>query len=153
MRLRNSRDFIAGSLFALFGFSVFTYAQRYDIGTADEMGPGYFPAMLGLLLAILGVTIGLRAFSRAAPVQRVRPPVWYPLLLILGSVAAFAFALPVLGYPIALLFLIVGSALGGDEFSWPEVLLAYAVLLAVSYLVFIRGLGLPLQVWPAFMHH
>ncbi|MEZ5654031.1 MAG: tripartite tricarboxylate transporter TctB family protein [Burkholderiaceae bacterium] len=151
MRLRNSRDFFAGSLFAVFGLSVFVYSQRYDVGTVDEMGPGYFPAMLGLLLTGLGVLIGLRSFALSAPVQGVRPPVWRPLLMVLGSVAAFAIALPVLGYPVALLLLVVGSALGGDEFSWPEVLLSYAVLVAVSYLVFIRGLGLPLPVLPEFI--
>lgn len=151
MRLRNHRDFFAGLMFALFGLSVFIYAQRYDVGTAEEMGPGYFPAMLGLILLGLGSVIAGRSFSAAEPVQRVRPPVWRPLIMVLGSVAVFAMALPTLGFPLALLFLILGSALGGEEFSWPEVLLTYAILVVLSYLLFIRGLGLPLPILPEFL--
>ena len=43
------------------------------------------------------------------------------------------------------------SALGGHEFNWKEVTILYIILMAFSWLVFVKGLTLPFPVWPEFM--
>lgn len=45
-------------MFAAVGTSFAVGAFNFDIGSAARMGPGYFPFLLGVLLAVLGVEIG-----------------------------------------------------------------------------------------------
>ena len=67
-------------------------AQNYRIGTAARMGPGYFPTMLGGLLALLGVSLSVPAFVTGGDgVQRFH---LRPLLFVLLGVAAFGVTLP-----------------------------------------------------------
>ena len=49
------KDILAGLIFIAFGAGTFVLAHDYEIGTAVQMGPGYFPAAIGLVLAAIGV--------------------------------------------------------------------------------------------------
>lgn len=63
MEIRNSKDFWAGLMFVVVGLFFMLWAVgQYQMGTAVRMGPAYFPAVLGGLLATLGAVIFLRAF-------------------------------------------------------------------------------------------
>jgi hypothetical protein len=58
MRIKNEKDFWAGVMFVGFGlFTVVWSLTHYQMGTAVRMGPGYFPVMLGGLLAALGAAV------------------------------------------------------------------------------------------------
>jgi hypothetical protein len=83
--------------------------------------------------------------------DRIGPVAWKPLTIVLGSVALFGLLLPVLGMILTLPVLIVIAALAGDEFHFGEALINAAVLTLGSWLVFIKGLGLILPLWPAFL--
>ena len=67
---------------------------------------------------------------------------------MLGALALFAFLLPRVGMVISLPILVVTSALAGEEFHIGEALANAAVLTLGSWLVFIKGLGLTIPVWP-----
>jgi len=75
MHIKRPKDFWAGLMFI--GFGLFTVAwslTHYQMGTAVRMGPGYFPVMLGGLLAVLGAavlaeSIMLRPAEGATPLQ------------------------------------------------------------------------------------
>lgn len=74
MNVHASRDnLLAGAVFTLFGGAFAYTASTYEVGSLLSMGPGYFPLVLGLILAALGVVImasGLLARRReevAAP--------------------------------------------------------------------------------------
>jgi hypothetical protein len=72
VKVRESRDnLLAGAIFLAFG-GLFAYlASTYEVGTLLAMGPGYFPMVLGLILAALGVVIlatGLLTLRREGPV-------------------------------------------------------------------------------------
>jgi hypothetical protein len=41
--------------------------------------------------------------------------------------------------------------MAGDEFHWGEALINAVVLTIGSWLIFIKGLGLTIPVWPAFV--
>ncbi|SMH40387.1 hypothetical protein [Azospirillum agricola] len=57
--------------------------RRYAMGTAFRMGPGYFPVLLGGLLALLGAAISLRALWIDEG-NRMGGLAWRPVLLVLG---------------------------------------------------------------------
>ncbi|MEK7438668.1 MAG: hypothetical protein AAB150_17485 [Pseudomonadota bacterium] len=57
MRIKNGRDFWAGLMFAGFGLAFMLTAFSYRMGSALRMGPAYFPAVRGGLLALLAVFI------------------------------------------------------------------------------------------------
>jgi len=56
MKLRNHQDFWSGTMFIALGLLFVGLSRQYQLGTAAKMGPGYFPTVLGGLLAVLGFT-------------------------------------------------------------------------------------------------
>ena len=62
-RIKSPKDFWAGLMFIGVGAFFLIWAlTHYQMGTAVRMGPAYFPAMLGGLLAFLGVLVLLESF-------------------------------------------------------------------------------------------
>lgn len=151
MRLRNQQDFWAGVMFTVIGLLFAVFSTSYEVGTAARMGPGYFPLMLGILLTLLGLLIGWRSFAASHPESRLAKTGWREILLILGSVALFGATLSWLGMVIAIVLLILVSAIASHEFSWKETIISIVVLLIMSELVFVKGLELQFPVWPKFL--
>src|SRR5437879_6360736 len=50
MKIRAPKDFWAGVMFLGFAVVAVLAARGYSLGSADRMGPGYFPLLLGLVL-------------------------------------------------------------------------------------------------------
>ncbi len=71
------------------------------------------------------------------------------LWMILGASLAFGYLLKPLGMVLAAIILVFFSAFAGHEFRLKEVLFLSVGLAAFGVGVFIYGLGLPLNVWPA----
>ena len=67
VRVNAPKDIFAGLIFIAFGVGTFVLAHDYEIGTAVEMGPGYFPAAIGLVLAAIGIAAIIRGISRKTP--------------------------------------------------------------------------------------
>ena len=88
------RSFLSGLMFLVVG-GIFAWgATSYSIGTGARMGPGYFPMMLGILLALLGAIILLGALIVETPDgDKVGRIAWQPLLYILGSNLVFGLML------------------------------------------------------------
>ena len=59
--IRSPRDFCAGLIFLFFGALAAYIARDYPMGSAVRMGPGYFPYLLGILLALLGMVICIKS--------------------------------------------------------------------------------------------
>ncbi|MFP5406030.1 MAG: tripartite tricarboxylate transporter TctB family protein [Gammaproteobacteria bacterium] len=151
MHIRNSRDFWGGVMFAVFGALFAYFATSYDVGTGARMGPGYFPLILGILLALLGVIVAWSSTSVTNPVARLEPVGWRELFMVLGAVAVFAVLLPWLGMVVSVSLLILISAMADYQFSWKETILSIIVLVIMSYFVFVKGLELQFPVWPRFL--
>lgn len=146
MKIRAPRDFWAGLMFIAFGVAFVVIAQNYQMGTSVRMGPAYFPTMLGGLLAILGVAIFAKSFvASGSPVPRFY---FKPLILIVAATVLFGLLLKPLGLVLSLAVLVGVGAFGGLDFRWKEVAILIVVLAIFSVFVFVKGLGLPLPVWP-----
>lgn len=55
------KDYFGGALIAAIGLSTVYAATGYHIGSLSQMGPGYFPAAVGVLMVITGLLIALSA--------------------------------------------------------------------------------------------
>ena len=151
MRIKNPRDFWSGALFIAFGAFFAGFAQQYDMGTAQRMGPAYFPTILGGLLFVLGAAIGLKGLAAETIDGQIEPLHPGPIAWVLGAVVAFAALLQPAGLVVALLTLIGVSSFGSHEFKARDTALLALGLCALVLLVFIKGLGLTIPVWPVFM--
>ena len=147
IEIRNRKDFYSGLIFISFGALAILIARYYPMGSAARMGPGYFPSLVGEVLAVLGLFI----MGRALWIRGEQMKSWAlrPLLFVLGGVLAFAFLVRPFGLVVAILALVTISCIGGWEFRLREVVVLFLLLTAMAIGVFIYGLGLPFNVWPA----
>lgn len=110
------------------------------------MGPGYFPMVIGGLIAVLGFILLARSLKLEGPPV---PPIYIrPILLVSIATIAYGYLLRPLGLVASTMVVVLISALGGHEFRWKEAILLAVGLAVVSVLVFVYALGLPLQLWP-----
>lgn len=151
MRIRNQRDFWSGIMFLVLGVLFVIFSQTYQLGTAARMGPGFFPTVLGALLAVLGAAVIMQSLARRTAEAHLERVGWRELFLILSSVAVFALTLPVLGMVVAVTLLIGISAVAAHDFSWRETAISIIALLVLSQVVFVWGLELQFPVWPKFL--
>jgi hypothetical protein len=140
----NPRDFWSGVIFGGTGLAAVVLGRDYSMGTATKMGPGYFPTVLGVLLALIGLVIVVRAFlTRGEPIRGIAIRA---LVLVLGATIVFGLLLRGAGMVIALVVLVLVSAAASRLVLWrPAVVLAVG-LAAFSTLVFAKLLGLPIPV-------
>jgi len=68
LKIKAPKDFWAGLMFISVGLFFVAWAlTHYQMGSAVRMGPAYFPAVLGGLLAFLGVLVLIEAFAMEGP--------------------------------------------------------------------------------------
>ena len=139
--IKSQKDFFSGLMFAIIGGGFAWGATSYSVGTGARMGPGYFPLLLGILLAILGAfTIFYSLVEHTEDGDKVGKFVWRPIVYVLGANVAFGIllaGLPSLGVPamgliVAIFALVIIASKAGDVFDLKEVLLLPAVLSAGS---------------------
>ena len=211
MKIKNGKDFWAGLMFMGFGLAFWAVASPpkllvdlltgsfgastwgYPMGSAVRMGPAYFPAVLGGMLAVLGAMVFFRAFASSIQnplkVFTFRPAVFIAavvvgtiaffsadglkdyqtvqnlivgialvlffgafgpraLFVVLLAVVAYGYLLKPLGIVLATVVLVVMSALGGHDFRKKEIVILTVVMVLFAVFVFVKGLGLPFNIWP-----
>ena len=160
MKIKSQKDFFSGLMFTVVGVAFAWGATTYTVGTGARMGPGYFPLMLGILMALIGLGIMFTGLSvETTDGEKIGKWAWKQVVYILGANLAFGVllgGLPSLGVPamgmiIAIYALVIISSLAGHEFKLPSVLILATVLAVGSYVAFIWALKLQIQVWPTFI--
>lgn len=151
MRIRNEKDFWSGVMFIACGLAFAGFAQEYDMGTAQRMGPAFFPTILGGLLVVLGAVVAIQGLAAETLDGKIEKFHFGPLAWVLGAVVAFGLLLRPAGLVVALVALIGISSFGSHEFRARDTVLLAIGLCALVMAVFIYGLGLTIPVWPAFM--
>jgi hypothetical protein len=160
MNIKSQKDFFSGLLFMAVGVAFAWGATKYSIGTGARMGPGYFPLMLGILLAVLGGVITFKALVvETEDGQKVGGWAWKPLFFIITANLLFGLMLgglprikfPAFGLIAGIYALTFVASLAGDEFKPKEVAILATALAILSYLAFIVLLKLQFPVWPAFI--
>ena len=160
MNIKSQKDFVSGLVFMAVGAAFAGGATTYTVGSGARMGPGYFPLMLGVLLALLGAIITFTAMVvETEDGDKIGKWIWRPVGYIVAANLAFgvllgglpSIHLPAMGLVIAIIALTLISAKAGTEFKLREILILSAILVLGSYVVFVLLLKLQIQVWPTFI--
>ena len=150
MKIKSQKDLWSGIMFVLVGLGFAWGALNYSFGSSARPGPAYFPFGLGILTAVLGAVLLFGALTiETEDGDPIGPWPLKQLALILGAVVLFGLLIPKIGMAVALPILIGVSSLASGEFHWKEVLVNSVVLTVGSWLIFIKGLGLTIPLWPA----
>ena len=160
MKIKSQKDFFAGLMYLVVGLAFAIGAIDYNVGTAARMGPGYFPLILGVILALIGVVISLKAtVSGPEGGDPVGKWAWKQVFFVLAANFAFglllvgvpAWGIPGLGLIVAIIALVFVASAAGHNVKWKEVLILALILAAGSYAVFVWALNLQFPVWPTFI--
>lgn len=160
MKIKSQKDFFSGLMFTAVGVAFAWGATTYTVGSGARMGPGYFPLMLGILMALIGLGITFSALVvETADGEKIGKFAWRPLGFIIGSNIVFGILLgglpnlgiPAMGLIAAIYALTFIASLAGSQFHFKEVLILATVLAIGSYVAFVWMLKLQFQVWPSFI--
>ena len=145
-----SRDRLEGALLLAAGIAALAAAAQYDHGTLRHLGPGAFPAFVGVVLATLGAAAAVRGLpgGAASDAGLIRRAAMARSAAIAGAVVTFALLIEVAGLLVAAPAVVIIALLGEPGMKRREVLLLAASLTLFAFLVFVWGLGLPLTLWP-----
>ena len=102
MRIKSPKDFWAGLMFIGFGMFFALWAvSNYQMGSAVRMGPAYFPALLGGLLAVLGAMVLIESFAMdpGGHAKLVLPYSKYDFAIAVAILAVFAAATYLVNLP------------------------------------------------------
>ena len=160
MKIKSQKDFYAGLMFVITGAAFGGGATSYTLGDGARMGPGYFPLLLGVLLAAIGLYVTVESLLVQPDEDgQIGAWAWRPLGFIIGANIVFGLCiggLPKLGIPS--LGLIVGiyaltfiSSLASHEHRNKAVFFLATFLAILSYLAFVYLLKLQFPVWPSFL--
>jgi predicted outer membrane lipoprotein len=160
MNIRSQKDFFAGLMFMVVGVAFAWGSSTYSIGNGARMGPGYFPLVLGVLLAIMGGVITfLSLVVETVDGDKVGAFAWRPLIFIILANLVFgacigglpSIGLRPLGMIVGIYLLTFIASHAGTEFNLKEVLVLATILSVMSYLAFSLLLKLQFPVWPAYI--
>ena len=160
MAIKSQKDFFSGALFMAVGIAFAWGATNYTVGTGARMGPGYFPMLLGICMAVLGAVITFKALVVETPDgDKIGSIAWKPLFFIIAANLIFGLLLgglpsikfPAFGLILAIFALTFVASLAGDDFKFKEVFILAIILCIMSYGAFILLLKLQFPVWPAFL--
>jgi hypothetical protein len=160
VKIKSQKDFFSGLLFTVVGAAFAYGATSYSIGTGARMGPGYFPLLLGVILAVIGAFILFKSLVVETPSgDPVGAWAFKPLIFIILGNLLFgvllggfpSIKLPAMGLIVAIYGTTLVVSMAGDKFRLSEVLGLATVLAIMSYLAFIVLLKLQFPVWPTFI--
>jgi hypothetical protein len=140
--IRSPKDFYAALIYLAIGLGAIYMGWDLKMGTGLQMGPAYFPTVLGALLSFIGLISLIRSFlGKGEPVPKFA---WKPLLLITAATVVFGLLVRGAGLVIALPLFVVMTAFASAKFRWgPSLMLAVGATVFCA-LVFVKGLGVPL---------
>lgn len=147
-QINGLKSFYVGLIYVAIGSVAFFWAHKYEIGSATRMGPGYFPALLGIILVGLGSLSIINGYRATSP-DPIPKHKLEPFFLILASIISFALLIERTGLIVAI-FVSVFLVCFRRALTNPiEVFLTFAALAAFSGLVFVYlfGMAIPLFWW------
>jgi hypothetical protein len=144
----DTREVAFGLFLVALAAVAFAATSSLAMGTAADMGPGYVPRMLAWVILGFGASFCVTGLLKAA--EPFPALAWRPLVAILAGIAVFALLFASQGLVIATIGSVLVSGMAAGPVLWRRLALFGLVLAAFSSLLFVKGLGLPFRVWPAW---
>jgi hypothetical protein len=160
VHIKSQKDFFSGLLFIGVGVAFAWGATTYNVGEGARMGPGYFPLMLGIVLAVIGAVVLFTSLVvETEGGDRIGKWAWRPLFFVILANLAFgvllaglpSIGLPGMGLIAAIFALTIIASMADGHFHTRHTLILAAILAAGSYVAFILVLKLQIPVWPSFI--
>lgn len=160
MNIKSQKDFFAGLMFMGVGVAFAWGATTYNVGTGARMGPGYFPLMLGIMLALIGVVITFKALVvETVGGDKIGKWAWKPLFYIIAANLVFGLLLaglpaikfPAFGMIVAIYALTFIASMAEPGWKYKTTFILATVLAIGSYVAFVLALKLQFPVWPSFI--
>jgi Tripartite tricarboxylate transporter TctB family len=143
--IKSPKDFWCGLLLVAIAAIFALGLMRLPIGTAFRMGPGYFPMVLTILLALLGIATLMNGLRIQGPPVGVIP--LRALLLTALPIVFFGSTLRSLGLVPALTITVFVSTLAARDWRAGLAVSTTLVLVAACVAIFAFGLRLPLSLF------
>ena len=144
--LFDRNEFLSGLFVLVLGGICLAAVGNLEIGTAQEMGPGYVPRALAWFLVIAGVGMSIVGARTALP--RRATFAWRPVLFIGAAVVIFGATVDRLGIVVAVILSTVVATFASPISRWKETPIVAIALAALAALAFVKGLGLAIPIWP-----
>jgi hypothetical protein len=142
-----TQDTVAGLMFAAWGAAALYFGRFYPTGTANEMGPGYFPMVLGWMLIGIGAIITITGLVKSG--ARLDPTPARAMFFIGGAFLFFAFFVETWGLLITAPLCMLIAAIGGREFRAREQIVVVVLFSIVAAALFVWALRLSIPLLPA----
>ncbi|APX91931.1 hypothetical protein BWR19_02645 [Halomonas sp. 1513] len=157
-------DLYSGAIFTAIGLGAMITARNYPLGSIDRMGPGFFPTVLGAIIAILGMVLvlkNLEGFRQALRRKHATAPsteddstkragmlkAGRSMLFVLGGMSFFALTIEHIGLIASVIGLVIICSFAEPGMKWRSTLLLALFMAVLSAGIFRYGIGLPLQLW------
>ena len=136
--IKGHRDFYTGLLFIAIGLFFFANGLPLEYGTPANMGPGFLPLTISVLLMFIGLIQVVRGFSLTGKIidYKVKQPA-----VLLASIVAFGFILETVGALVSILLLMLATAYLHKRFSWKSFFVSYAIVagLVLVFKLFLKS--------------
>lgn len=145
LALLRSADLWSGVMFATLGALALLLGWDYQPGTAFQMGPGYFPRLIGFALIAIGFVTVLKALRDRGEAFGEVP--WRAIVIVLGALVAFGLIVTRFGLAPASFAAVMIAGLAAPDRKLGQLAIAAALLTIFACVVFIKALGLTVPVY------
>jgi putative tricarboxylic transport membrane protein len=144
----SKRDIGAAALTLIFGATAAYESAKLPFGTVHSPGQGFFPWWISAVIFLLALLLLFQALTSHSSVVRERSGRIVKVAALLVILAAYAFLLEPLGYPVSTFLLVLLMLRAIDRQRWAVALGMAAITSVGSYVVFAIWLSIPLPRGP-----
>jgi hypothetical protein len=145
IRIRDPKNFMAGLLFTGMAVVLACDALSLSLGTVSQMGPGYLPLTLAVILGGLGMVVIVNSLRLGG--ESLSGFEWRGFVIVTVAIVAFGATINRLGFIPAVVISVGICILASTRFRPVTAITLIAFLLAFCWVVFIWGLGLPVRLF------
>jgi hypothetical protein len=145
-RRRSAADLLAGGIFVAIGGAFVVGSLGYELGTPLRMGPGYFPLLVGAIVAALGLGIVLKGLI-AGEVLSLGAVPWRAIAAIVAALLFFGLTVQRLGFVPTTAVTALVTTLASARVRPLMAVAVAAGLTVASTLIFVVGLQLRIPLW------
>jgi hypothetical protein len=143
MRRLNVKELASGLLLIVIG-AFFAWSGRgLTVESAGQMGPGYFPLVLSVLMMLFGIIVLAGSFRLAA--TSFGPVPWRGIALLISAFVVFGATVRPAGLGPALAGAVLLASLASRRWRLLPSLILTAAMVLFCWAVFIWGLRLPVR--------